>query len=326
MRRLVAPVLVVAVLATAAAIIPLPWIVVRPGSTLSAPSATTVGAPQLSSIDGDFLVTTVNQRDLTIAEWLRSLLDDSDEIRPVPADGPPTRAFFAQQRTVFLDSAQVAAAAGLQAAGYDVLDGDGVLVREIVPDLPAEGRLEVGDVILAIGDEPVHADDDLRRLVRGAPAGRALDVELRRGQDAVSTAVTPALVDGQRRLGVVPETVAPRVELPFAVAVEGGRIGGPSGGLMIALTVYDLVTPDRDVAAGRRIAGTGQITTAGDVLPIGDPGLKVRAAIRDGADVFLVPAAQLAEAQAALPPGADLPVLGVTDLNDALTQLTGAAA
>jgi PDZ domain-containing protein len=76
------------------------------------------------------------------------------------------------------------------------------------------------------------------------------------------------------RAGVALRTVDPDIRLPFPVEVDVDRIGGASAGLMLALTVYDLVDPV-DLAGGRAIAGTGTMDLQGDVGQVGGVRQKV---------------------------------------------------
>jgi PDZ domain-containing protein len=115
-------------------------------------------------------------------------------------------------------------------------------------------------------------------------------------------------------------THEPEVRLPLAIHVASGQVGGPSAGLMISLAVYDLID-DGDLAAGRRIAGTGTLAVDGRVGRIDNIGFKVSAAIREGADVFIAPSSQAEAARAAVPPGRDLRVMGVDTFDDARTVL-----
>jgi PDZ domain-containing protein len=77
---------------------------------------------------------------------------------------------------------------------------------------------------------------------------------------------------------------------------------------MTALTVYDELSPS-DLAAGRRIVGTGTIDADGNVGEIGGIQAKARAALAAGAQLFLAPASQAADARAVL--GTRVPVVGV---------------
>ncbi len=80
------------------------------------------------------------------------------------------------------------------------------------------------------------------------------------------------------------------------------EVGGPSAGLMFALGIIDKLGPD-SLTGGRYIAGTGTITPAGEVGPIGGIPQKLIAAKEKGAVAFLVPAGNCAEAAASAPAG-----------------------
>ncbi len=93
---------------------------------------------------------------------------------------------------------------------------------------------------------------------------------------------------------------------------------GSSHGLMVGLVTYATVSGE-DLAAGRHVAGTGQLSADGSVGRIGGLVAKASGARRAGADVLLVPASQARQLD-----GADLGgvrVLGVTSLKDAIQQL-----
>jgi Lon-like protease len=56
----------------------------------------------------------------------------------------------------------------------------------------------------------------------------------------------------------------------------------------MTLSLVNTLTPD-DITHGERIAGTGEITLAGDVGPIGGLPFKIRAAEEEGAEFFIYP-------------------------------------
>jgi Predicted secreted protein containing a PDZ domain len=70
--------------------------------------------------------------------------------------------------------------------------------------------------------------------------------------------------------------------------INAGNIGGPSAGLMFTLQVYSQVA-NKNLKAGRTIAGTGTIDPDGTVGPIGGIEKKVYAASEEGATIFLAP-------------------------------------
>ncbi|NGO73495.1 hypothetical protein G5C65_35235 [Streptomyces sp. SB3404] len=136
---------------------------------------------------------------------------------------------------------------------------------------------------------------------------RAIDDEMKDSQDK---AVKAAL----RQLGRKPGDV--RVELRLS------DVGGPSAGLLFSLGIVDKLDGDGrggGLTGGRSIAGTGTIDAKGAVGPVGGIPLKMRAAVRDGARVFLVPKKECDEAKSERPEG--LRLIPVTTLESTLTSL-----
>ncbi len=110
-----------------------------------------------------------------------------------------------------------------------------------------------------------------------------------------------------------------RSALRAGVEISDRGVVGGSAGLIFALTVLDAMD-GRDLAHGKRIAGTGTIAPDGRVGPISSVEIKARAAERAKADLFIVPASQASAARRAAP---GLTVTGVRTLDDAVRLLTG---
>lgn len=323
LRRAFVPVSTM-LLVLAGAIVPLPGYIERPGTAAGIPACVSIAGRSDLGVNGDILFTTVSQREATVfGLLLAAVVDDQKVVARRDLLGDVRRDLYLErQRQVFLSSTERAIVVALEAAGLAVeVRGSGVDVLDIIAGSPADGVLRAGDVITRVNDEPVATDTALIEAVDGLVPLR-LQV-WRDGRTATET-VRPELrdVDGERRpvIGVRITTHRPRVELPLAIDVASGRVGGPSAGLMIALAVYDLVD-DVDLAAGRRIAGTGTLTMDGRVGPIDNIDLKVPAAVRAGAHVFIAPAGQAEAARAALPAGSDMTVISVDTFDDARAAL-----
>ncbi len=326
LRRLFLP-LSLFLLASAGILVPLPLFLERPSTPVDLGELVTVEVPGAEPVAGQFLLTAVNLRRAAPLDLVVVLFDDDAQLLGVPqilAPGQGDEDFFDAQREVFSSTAEIAAGVGLQAAGYEVFAGDGVRVVSVVEGSPADGVLAEGDLVVEVDGEPVATGQELVAAVTDPEAGgRERTLTVRRGESEQQVSVTPRPLQGDApQLGVRAETVGLRVELPSGVSVDAGRVGGPSAGLMVALTVFDLADKV-DLAAGRRIAGTGSIEPGGNVLPIGGLAAKVAASARAGAEVFLVPGVQEAEAFAALPPGSEMQVMGVDTFREAVDVLTG---
>ena len=322
----------VLLLAVAAFVVPLPYFLERPGTPLGLEQRITIEHEQVDEVTGQFLLTTVVLDRTTVVELPRGVLSDAVEVVPVArfvGPGETGPAYFERQREVFDDAALVAAAVGLRAAGFDVPqpEGQGARVLAVLPDAPAEGVLRPGDVIVVTDPGGTVATTEDLRTVVFEQGTEEIELTFLREGERMTAALTPARLTGAEEpiIGVQIETVAPDVTLPFPVDVDSGAIGGPSAGLMIALTVFDKVDPV-DLADGRRIAGTGGITPEGTVTPIGGIEQKVLSAADDDIDIFLAPAFQMADACAGLIPGTDLEVIGVETFDEAVQVLSGEAS
>lgn len=322
----------VVILLMASFTVPLPVFVEQPGNLLSLTEHVDVDLDEVEEaqdaplpVDGDFLLTLVNLRRATVFWLVRGLVDPDLGFLFAGqlTGGVDDVTYFDRQREVFASTADVAAAVALEAAGFPVesVEPSGALVAEVMPGAAVEGSLEPGDVVTAVGDSEVRSASELVAAVRRA-RGPTVEIEFVRADRERRVEVEPRQIPGldQPGLGVRAEDKLPPIELPVPVAVDTGRIGGPSAGLMIALTVFDTVSPEA-LADGRQIAGTGGITMDGTVTPIGGISLKVLSAHREGADVFLAPLSQLSAARAALPSGSRLDVVGVGSFRDAVEAL-----
>ncbi|MCL6429602.1 MAG: PDZ domain-containing protein [Anaerolineae bacterium] len=197
----------------------------------------------------------------------------------------------------------IAQAVALRQAGYEVRLGSAqVEVVATVPGTPAEGHLEPGDVIEAVDGESIATTAELVSIVQGRVNGEPVTLRVRRGRQ--STSVTLRVLRGPLDtegpvLGAVTVTRGLDCRAPLEIKVDGGPLsGGPSGGLIYALGIYNALATE-DITRGHRVAGAGTLRLNGTVGPTGGVPLKVRAAEDAGAEYFLVPAEDEAAARAA---------------------------
>jgi PDZ domain-containing protein len=164
---------------------------------------------------------------------------------------------------------------------------------------PAGAGLRPGDRIVALAGATVHTVADLLASLGGRDARERVAAVVVRGGQRLQLQLpllAPAQAGGPPRLGVTVETADLSVASAVAVSLHPqGIIGGPSAGLMFALAIYDRLTPG-DLTGGWRIAGTGTVAQDGQVGPIGGVAQKVAAAERAGAEIFLVPRENAADA------------------------------
>lgn len=210
----------------------------------------------------------------------------------------------------FAQSETDAEAAALRYLGYPTA----VQVGSVLANSPSAGRLAPGDRIVAVNGRPVSTPQEVLDALAPTRPGQTVTVTVQRGprgapgQPTDVPIVAAARPDGDPRgfLGVTPTNV---VDSPVDVHISLGDIGGPSAGLIFASAIVDKLTPG-DLTGGRIVAGTGTIDATGRVGDIGGIRFKMDAARHDGAQVFLVPAGNCAEAVGNAPAGLQLARVG----------------
>ena len=326
-KRFVAYV-VVGVALVVAAWLPIPYYAEGPGPArdvlprISYPGPTE-GAARYDPA-GSLELTTVRYRQLTPMLALVAWIDDTQAIVAsnvvYPTDVPTQ---VVDQRGVSqMDQSKIAATAvALRAVGrYPKDHGPGALIENTVQQCPAEGELFPGDIITSVDGTTVRNASQASRLFDRIPKDQPLHFVLDVDGQTVHATFTraPCGPKGERLVGISMIDA-----FPFTVTMSSEEIGGPSAGLMWALGLYELLTPE-DLTAGRTIAGTGEIAPDGTVYPIGGIQDKVIAAERAGATIFLAPTDNMPELDG-IDTG-DMQVIPVATFDDALRALgTGVA-
>jgi Lon-like protease len=184
-----------------------------------------------------------------------------------------------------------AIASALRELGYQVHPALEILA--VTPDMPSDGKLHPRDVVRRFNGKPVTAATQLAKEVARVPAGTSVPITVERKGKPVTVHVVPKEKDGHKLIGV---TLGLGYTFPFKVSVNiSDAIGGPSAGLMFALSIYDTLTPG-SLTSGGTVAGTGTITGHGKVGEIGGIQQKIAGARQDGAQLFLVPPANCPDA------------------------------
>ena len=313
-----------AIVAWAAFVVPLPVVEYVPGTPTSIPSLIELDGIETYELDGDVKLLTVLLRQQPTMPALGAVLSRDrslvryDEVYPPGTDRSEV---LRLERERFARQFDIAVAVGAAAAGVETELVTEVVVVQVLPGSPASGNLAPGDVVIAVDGEPLASAEQLQAISRTGQEGDELTLTVRHAGEQRQVTLSLATFGGvtEPRLGVAIQTAVDEARLPFEVSLrEGTRIGGPSAGLMTAVTVYDLLTPD-DLLRGRLIAGTGSLDADGRVGPVGGIPAKLRAAAAEEAELVLVPAVQLDLALDSAPDG--LVVLGVDHLDEALELL-----
>jgi Lon-like protease len=320
------------ILGMAGALIPVPYVALRPGPTSDTlgnlgkvPLIQITGARTYPT-DGHLNFVTVayqggpgNRIDLFTA--LRGWLDPDVAIVPEEAIFPKnvsTKKVEQENTQEMATSQEAATAAALHELHIPTTTT--VVVDSVQKGMPADGNLKPGDQILAVDGKKIGQVPDVSGAISGHKVGETLKFDVKRdGKDTTADVRTVASSEptaaGKPVVGVI---LREKFQFPVTVKISVGDVGGPSAGLMFSLGIYDKLTPG-DLTGGKFIAGTGTITPEGEVGPIGGIQQKMVAARDAGATVFLTPTQNCGDAVGADPKG--LRLVRVDTMHSALQAL-----
>jgi len=308
-----------------AAFVPLPYYLFRPGSVRDTQPLISVEGTEVFPSEGSIGYTTVSLRQATLLGLVQGWIDDDVDVfaRDEVLQGRDVDENRQVNLQMMNDSKQVATQVALERLGYDVDVTVGQVVVDVLPDTPADGVLDPGDVITAIDGETFDDGQDLSRLLGDEEPGESITATVQPPSGGAERDVELALAadpdDPDRGvMGVQVMEAVLDYDFPIDVEIDTGDVGGPSAGLAFTLGIIDDLTPG-DLTGGNDVAVTGTISGDGTVGPVGGTGQKAAAVRAAGMSLFLVPSADYEAAVARA--GDDLDVVAVDNVEEALAAL-----
>ncbi|MDQ6909619.1 MAG: PDZ domain-containing protein [Actinomycetota bacterium] len=306
-------------LGIASLLIQVPYATIAPGSARPVNPLVAVTGHEVYTPKGTVLFTTVSVQDRVSA--LQALLGWLDPNVDVISDETlrgriPPRRYQQLNVEAMADSKTTAEEIVLQHLGYTDL-GAGAQVHDVDPKLPAGGVLKPNDLVVAVDGQPVKTSAEAANAIRARQPGDTITLTIVR-DGSPRTDVSAALAKGDQGQALLGVRMATQFKMPFGIAIDSGNVEGPSAGLAYALALLDELTPG-ELTGGRKVAVTGELTPDGKVGAIGGVAQKVVAVQRAGANLFLVPRANYAEAKKHAGNGLD--VRAVDTFDDALAVL-----
>ena len=319
-------------LGAALALIPVPYVTMSPGPTVDVLGESD-GQP-IVQVDGhrtyptdgtlDIVTVLVTNPDarMNLVRALTGWIDPDVAVLPFDSVYPPgttAEEEAAQDSAQMVNSQDTAIAAALTELGYDL--STYAEVTGVSASGPSGGELKPRDRFVLIDGKRIKSVEELFEVMQGVEPGDTVRGVVRRDGErtrfSVKTVPSPDDPD-QALLGIL---VGTGYAFPFDVSVDiDDTIGGPSAGLVFAVSVYDTLTPG-PLLQGGAVAGTGTITADGRVGPIGGIQQKIVAARDAGASLFLVPPANCDEAMKAPVAPDDIRLVRADTLHSAIDAL-----
>src|SRR5256885_3937556 len=278
---------------------------------------------------GKILFTTVSLAgQVNVFQALRGWVNKEIEVVPEKqiTGGAPRQEVRQLNIQAMVDSKLTATKVALERLGYRVtVSGDGALVTTVNPGDPADGQLQIGDVIKTVDGEAITLHDQVVSRVRQHKPGETVTIGFKRG--TLDKTVTLKTVGGPgegcptpglcARIGGNLQTNDLKDDFPVDVSIETGLVGGPSARLAFTLALIDDLT-EGELTGGQNVAVTGTIDASGLVGPVGGVAQKTVTARRAGAVAFPVPPREAEEAKRF---AGKMQIIVVKTLADALTAL-----
>ena len=162
-------------------------------------------------------------------------------------------------------------------------------------DTKAKTTLKVGDNILSLNGEEIKDINVLSERIQKIKVGEKVNFIVERNKKEVKATAKVYEEDGKHYVGISAITTFDIAsELDIKITSKASE-SGPSGGMMMTLMIYNAITK-QDLTHGKKIVGTGTISLDGSVGEIGGVKYKLMGAVKEDADIFIVPSDNYKEA------------------------------
>ncbi|MDN3014869.1 SepM family pheromone-processing serine protease [Paenibacillus sp. BSR1-1] len=270
----------------------LPYYVSKPG--MAKELAPIISVENGYKDEGNFMLTTVRMGRANIYSYLEAKIRRYEEIYPVDLilnKKETEDEYNARQLHLMAGSKLNAIEVAYRKAKLPVhYKYKGIYVMQVLPGMPAEGKLQAGDRIYKVDGHEFSSSEKFIDYVGKKRAGEEITVTFLRNKEVKTAKVDlQPFKEDPKKVGIGISLVDDKeIKVNPNVKVRTDEIGGPSAGLMFSLEIYNQLTKE-DLTKGYQIAGTGTIDVDGTVGPIGGIEQKIVAADKAGAEIFLAP-------------------------------------
>ena len=188
-------------------------------------------------------------------------------------------------------------------------------------DKKAKTNLKIKDEIVSCDDILVDDVLKIREIIDSKKENDIISFDVLDGNKNVKKEAKVFIEAGKRYVGISVITVRD-VKSDKKITISSKNTeSGPSGGLMMSLIIYSALTGE-DLTNGKKIVGTGTISSEGRVGEIGGVKYKIMGAEKGKADIFLVPKENYEEAiKTKKEKGYKLEIVKIETLEEAVNYL-----
>ncbi|MDR1521950.1 MAG: PDZ domain-containing protein [Streptococcaceae bacterium] len=273
--------------------IPIPYYLVEtPGKLINLRPLVTVNGKKDNS-KGAFYLTAVAFKKLSLIRLIHAKFFSDFEViqkKEVALQGIKSDEYWKILRYELASSENLAINQAAKLAGVPTfLNFKGIYIASIEKKSKFYGKLSIGDKIINIDGKTFHSSKEIIDYIQSQKVGKRVKLTFKR--DKEKKEATGKLIHLKRTnmsgigIGISDYTT---IKTKIPIKIDADEIGGPSGGLMFTLQIYQMLS-GKDLKCGRKIAGTGTIEKDGSVGRIGGIDKKVVAANASEVDIFFAP-------------------------------------
>lgn len=159
----------------------------------------------------------------------------------------------------------------------------------------ADTDLSAGDKILKINNIPINNYEDITKIINSCDYNDKISIKVSRNDKEIDCYARINNINDEKKIGIAISKINEYSTSPKITYQEKASESGSSGGLMLALAIYDSLV-EEDITKGLTISGTGTIDILGNVGPIGGVKYKLAGAVKNKSEIFIVPADNYDEA------------------------------
>lgn len=275
--------------------LPIPYYINAPGGLTNINNKVSVKGKK---INGSYNLTYVSEYKANIPLFIYSLINKDYDVykkEDILLDNENDSEYYKRDRLYLEESISNAVISAYNLAGKKVNITNNYLYVGYILDSD-NNNLKVGDEIISINGIKVNTKNEVNNLLSKMNENDKVNIKVKNKNKEYNRYAYLKKERNRIIIGIIPIEVYDYSVNPEVSIKTDKNESGASGGLMLSLTIYDLLTK-KDLARGRVIAGTGTIDSNGKVGEIGGIKYKIKGAVKKGADIFFVPRKNYKEAK-----------------------------
>ncbi len=263
----------------------LPYIIDVPGGIINVNGRVQIETS--NDINGTINYAYVSEIRATIPTLLISLFKktwDVEEINSNALNDEEYKDILFRDKMYLKESISNATIVAYNKLGLDVK----VISQKLIVVGDLNSNFKIGDEILKVNNIEVNSLEKFKEIINDKNINDIIDIEVINNNEKHIRKCKIYEEEGRKIVGVLLlEDKELECDPIIKVKTEKSE-SGSSGGLMLALTIYDKLS-DEDIIKGLNIVGTGSIDNNGNVEEIGGIKYKLLGASKEKIDLFFVP-------------------------------------